>query len=364
LSEVAFAIAVVGALVAADARTPSPSPQTASLERRGQAGAESVEVLRWDRDGLEIRLSGTEGDAAIVRWDEVRAIDGISTQAEAPRRFGERLWRACARLERGDHALAAPLFEELAEAFREEGSIRERIAIEGVLRTRIRSGDSAASILAALRAMELDRAGVPLPRGSIAPADRIASLDWPDGVPVLPLERLLAEDEADALLESLRGFATPGRAAAPEAVVLAHATLGRRLEPVDSDSTDRSTLTALLERLVDLRARSTMSLLDDRERLLAEASPSAVECWWQAHLGERLLADRDPSIQRRGLLEWLAVAAARPDAPAGRIALRRAVLAADTLGEDDLADRLATLASESNATALVPPEPRESGIRP
>lgn len=363
MSVVSLAFAAIALLAAAKGpEAQAASSQVASLERRGQAGIEPVEVVRWDRDGLELRRAGAGGSTAIVRWDQIRAVEGLPAETGEARRFGEQLWRACTRLERGDHALAAPLFEGLAEAFRNEGSLRERLAIEGVLRTRVRSGDAAAAILAALRAVELDRAGVLLPPGAIAPADRIASLDWPEGAAILPLEGLLEADQAEALLDSLRAFAVPERSVATEAAAIAEATLGRRIAPIDES--DRSTLAALLVRLGGVRERSPQALLAERERLLEDASPPSVERWWQAHLGERLLADPTPSIQRRGLLEWLAVAAGRPGSPEARIALRRAVLAADALGEDDLADRLAGLASDTFPPAFLPSAPPDSGIRP
>jgi hypothetical protein len=344
---------------------PAPAAQAAppiavTLERRGQERAETVDVLRWDRDGLEVRRGAPNAPVAFVRWDEVRTVDGMPAESLEAQRLGERLWRARTRIERGDFALAAPLLEELAAIFQGEGSRRERIAIEGVLRTRVRAGDPAAAILAALRAMELDRANVLLPPGALAPAERIASLDWPEGAAILPLEGLLEKDEADALLASLGEFAAEDRAVAIEAAAIAEAALGQRLAA--SLPANRSSLASLLRRLAEVRAASPATLLADRERLLEEASPAAIERWWQAHLGERLLADSAPSVQRRGLLEWLAVAAGEPDSPEARIALRRAVRAADRLGEDDLADRLAVLASETATSAA--PAPRDPGTRP
>ncbi|MFZ9133887.1 MAG: hypothetical protein ACO21B_11830, partial [Gemmobacter sp.] len=50
------------------------------------------------------------------------------------------------------------------------------------------------------------------------------------------------------------------------------------------------------------------------------------------------------------------------DSPEAMIALRRAGRAADRLGEDDLADRLAMLASETATSAA--PAPRDPGTRP
>lgn len=352
--------AILLGLGASALAAPPPAPIEVTLERRGQERAETVDVLRWDRDGLEVRRAASNGSNAFVRWDEVRSVDGMPSESLEAQRLGERLWRACTRLERGDFALAAPLFEALAESFRGEGSQRERIAIEGALRTRVRAGDAAAAILAALRAMELDRANVLLPPGALAPAARIASLDWPEGAAILPLEGLLEEDQAEALLASLREFAAADRTVAIEAAAIAEAALGQRLAV--AVPADRSSLTVLLARLAEVRAASPTTLLADRERLLEEASPAAIERWWQAHLGERLLAEPVPSIQRRGLLEWLAVAAGEPGSPEAGLALRRAVRAADRLGEDDLADRLAVLASDNASSAA--PEPRAPGTRP
>ena len=336
------------------------APLAATLEQRGQERAVSVEVLGWDRDGVEWRATNGSEPLAKIRWDEIRSIDGLPPAADDARTFGERLWRARTRLERGDFTLAAPLFEALAESAAGEDSQRERIAVEGVLRIRMRAGDAAAAILAALRAMELDRDGVSLPTGSLVPAERLASLDWPVGAAIVPLDGLLEEAEIDAFVESLEGFAGPESSVALEAAAIAQAAAGRSIAPIAGD--DPSALAAALVRLAAVRSASPESSMRDRERLLREAGSSMLERWWQAHLGERLLAETDPAIRRRGLLEWLAVAAAHPGSPDARIALRRASRAADALGEDDLADRLAAIASDT--VPNVPPEPRDSGIRP
>lgn len=341
----------------------APATIAATLERRGGERAESVEVLDWNRDGIEIRAANRESRPETLRWDEIRTIDGMPPEAAPARAFGERLWRARTRLDRGDFTLAAPLFETLAESVAGEGSQRERIAVEGVLRSRMRAGDAAATILAALRAMELDRDGVPLPSGSLAAAERLPSLDWPIGAAIVPLEGLLEEEELDAFVESLRGFLEEDRRVALEAAAIAEATAGRSIAAIPAE--DLSALAAVLVPLAAVRSASAESLLLDRERILRDATPSFVERWWQAQIGERLLAGNDPAIRRRGLLEWLAVAASNPGSPDARIALRRASRAADALGEDDLADRLAALASLAPSAAPTSIQaPRDSGTRP
>lgn len=351
-------LAAMAIAVAANAQ--DPPAIRATLERRGAEGAEAVEVLRWDRDGLEVQRSESRSSPSVVRWDEVRSIDGLPAETDEPRDFGARLWRARTRLDRGDLALAAPLFEALAESSQGEGSQRERIAVEGVLRVRMRAGDAAATILAALRAMELERDGVRLPSGSLAPAERVASLDWPIGAAILPLDGLLEEAEMEAFVESLRSFADTRRSVAIEAASIAEAATGRSIAAIPTE--DLSALAAALSRQSAVRSAAPDALLRDRERILREAEPPRLERWWQAQLGERLLADEDPAIRRRGLLEWLAVAAGHPGSPEARIALRRASRAADSLGEDDLAERLAALATE--AVPASSDEPRDPGIRP
>jgi hypothetical protein len=130
------------------------------VERRGAEGALEGEVTIVDDAGVRLRTAS--GATHFVPWDRVRRVvtDGPDTLVE---RFGataEDLWRARSRVERGDAALAEPLFERLFEQYRGATHETALVVAEGLLRCRIARGANAAAVIPALEAGRLRRAGV------------------------------------------------------------------------------------------------------------------------------------------------------------------------------------------------------------
>ena len=114
--------------------------------------------------------SGSEQAEAVfgrvLPWDQIRSIEGIEDPVLASewnrwQPVADDLWRARARLQRGDRALSAPLFERHFDlvASDAEGSELGLIVAEGLLRSRLRSGAIEALIPAALETIRLRRAG-------------------------------------------------------------------------------------------------------------------------------------------------------------------------------------------------------------
>ena len=119
------------------------------------ATGQTAVYLRGDRDTPigQLRDATTErvlieyddGTAIAVAWDRIRALrgDDAAIWAESVAR-GRAAWRARTRLERGDAALAEPVFERLAEGGNVIGgeAYGETSALidEGLLRCRLRRG--------------------------------------------------------------------------------------------------------------------------------------------------------------------------------------------------------------------------------
>ncbi|MEC8818165.1 MAG: hypothetical protein VXX30_03685, partial [Planctomycetota bacterium] len=105
--------------------------------------------------------------ARVVPWDRIRGIEGIEdpvleSQWETRwRAVSEDLWRARSRLQRGDRALAEPLFARHFDLVTSdpEGSELALVVAEGLLRSRLRSGEVESLVPAALETVRLRRAG-------------------------------------------------------------------------------------------------------------------------------------------------------------------------------------------------------------
>ncbi len=116
--------------------------------------------------------------ARVVPWDRIRGIEGIedpvleSQWATRWRGVSEDLWRARSRLQRGDRALAEPLFARHFELVTSdpEGSELALVVAEGLLRSRLRSGEVEALVPAALETVRLRRAGFETDRYRALPA--------------------------------------------------------------------------------------------------------------------------------------------------------------------------------------------------
>ena len=102
---------------------------------------------------------------APIPWDRVRdltaAADPALAQAFNGRRgMAEALWRARARIERLDYALAEPLLEPLLPDALGRNDATALVIVEGVLRCRLARGARAAAVIPWLEADRMRRAGV------------------------------------------------------------------------------------------------------------------------------------------------------------------------------------------------------------
>ena len=166
------------------------------------ADAASAETVQR-RDGLDpltaaqldFRVGGVQctresGATMLIPWDRVRAIDDIEDPSlrEAwaiQQPIAEQLWRARARVQRGDARLAEPLFELHFDRMMSdlEDSELRLIVAEGLLRVRLARGAIEEALPAALETIRLRRAGLTTDRYQSLP-DIIDERFWL--IPALP----------------------------------------------------------------------------------------------------------------------------------------------------------------------------------
>lgn len=328
------------ALVAAAPHEADPAPPVRLEWRDGES--RSVRLVSLDEVGVAY-LELDAGDRVVpsrARWDEIRGLEGARVPDGALER-GTRAWRARTRLARGEHALAAPLFEALAAEAAAPATAgafdpaHRRILAEGLLRTRLETGDLGGAAVAALEAMRLEREGVALDEVAVAPAPRIAGLGWPSDLPLLPIEWSLPPEARTILAARLDSFS--GTVVATEAALVATALLGSEA-PILVGREDTPLRRALAE-VSALRVTSPEDAFAGREARLAGVDP-AVARWIHGQIGERLLASEDPALRRRGLLEWLCIPARFGGEVGSDLALRRAAAILRAEGEERLAERL------------------------
>ncbi|MAB82529.1 MAG: hypothetical protein CMJ24_03715 [Phycisphaerae bacterium] len=276
-------------------------------------------VSRVDDDGVRI---GVEGEPAVViPWDR---ISGVNLSEERIPRLEEHLsrgvdlWRARTRLERGDFALAEPIFEVQFPGTLGRTSETALVVAEGLLRCRLHRGELAAALLPALEVARLRRKGIETRSYAdlLPPAVRsdspelIQMLDVESGlVPYIPPAWLSGPDLA-ARLSAIESWDSGGddtlSLLAELYAMSIRQSMGESIDPVElaepriADSFGGLLLAAMINSLhddVDVR-KSARSVLETS----LSGSPPWVEGWIRFQLGRSLLMEPAMGQQRRGLL--------------------------------------------------------------
>jgi hypothetical protein len=278
----------------------------------------------------------------VIPWDMVRAVGGPRAAEAAPfTELADMSWRARARWQRGDYAMAEPLLAELFEKkSSEQGPLTLRIA-EGLLRCRLVRGDQTGAVLPWLTSLRLQGADAGLPseadprsrRGASTVAEAAKALaaviDPETGLcPALPPIWTNTEDTA-ALAASLGDFLGADTNAEAPHGVRELARLYARSAALDSQSPisntpaekPSQTQTAAEEfdgpgavgvKLVSLIVRSR-----DPDPAVRRAAQSRLasglsadadtwrEAWRRAALGRSLLMESDEASKSEGLVHLL-----------------------------------------------------------
>lgn len=280
-----------------------------TVHRRG--GNQPINGVNIDLlpDGVLVEREG--GAKQLVPWDMVREIDDITNAADrtywsrvSP--MSEDLWRARTRLQRGDGRLAGPLFEKYFDQVRDEAADSELALIvsEGLLRSRLASGELEKALPCAMETIRLRRAGITTDRYLGLPTIVDETL-WV--VPTLPP---MASDRSarNALAMSL----SPWSASDDQHV----ASLSRAYAAIATSrpipSPDDATGIALVKASLSALSPDPQARLDARAALAAaaaeEGAPAFIDAWRSWFVAHSMLLEEEVDLDLV-LLELLRIPA-------------------------------------------------------
>ena len=283
----------------------------------GRRGAEStlvgtVSVI----DDAGVTINATVGTGIVtdhfVPWDRVRTVvterawPGLAARLEV----AEDLWRARSRLQRGDHALAEPLFERLFERHRGQTHATAHLVAEGLVRCRIARGAHELAMIPALEVIRLERAGMKTERYPRPPAVDDAYQLCPALAPAWVTGRAVGRLERD-----LKAFDAGGDPVVRDLVALYAWAAAGQATPDGSDGTAAAEALAdaahpgvrLLARIVTCGDPDPRRRASARARLEQDlpSLPPWAEGWARFALGSSLAREPDIRSRRRGIVSLL-----------------------------------------------------------
>ena len=286
--------------------------------RRGEP-APAYPPVAVDTRGVHVGIAGEP--ATVVRtisWDRVRRVDGpLAAQAAAYSELAATVWRAQARLERGDAVAAEPLFERAAEMLTGDGSGADERAAEdlvgpthalvhaGLVRCRLERGALAAAVLPWLdvRAAVLAGAVEELP-DAIDPVTALVP-----GLP--PIFARTPAVRALALMDNRPSWPAEVSSLAVLYSTAAALAAGESVAWVEPAELGPGTI--LVRDCVAAQAREPEVRAAARERLVerleAGAAKPWVRAWCHAAIGRSLARESDREQRRRGVVHLLTVPA-------------------------------------------------------
>jgi len=360
----------------------------AQVELRGQARPLDAEVLAVGPDGVRVKIDdGGDPAPRTIAWDRVRAVRGKwAADASAFGDLADQLWRARARLERGDRRAAERAFEDLARTRSGLPGPSGAVLAEGLIRVRLSRGATAQAVSAWLWWLQARAAATPRQiSGWIGGTIRLPPLiDEHSGlVPRLPPIVSMADSPAGVRLMADQPASPPADAGSGVAAeIAAWYALAARFEadpaspvalPAARSGDDGA---AMVAEIVSARAGHADERRAARAKLLrriavaqvaqaeetgtdSSASPGAsgsaagptaasarwIEAWCRAGVGRSLIRESSPAEIRQGVIEMLHVPARFADATPelARLALADAAVVLAALGD---AQAAATLREE------------------
>jgi hypothetical protein len=331
------------ACVAAWCFTWSASPparaQESSIVMRGGLAAPEGEAVRCTPEGVVVRSAAT--GESIVGWHHVREVRGPLAEAALEQaEVADRLFRARARLARGDVPAAEPLFEALfAERPAGRGPTSAAVA-RGLLMCRLDRGAHTLAVGAWLALLGAERQ-----------ADGVRWASGPDGsaaAPAIDADTGLAPDLPPVWLgtPSVRVFGEgslpAGALGERERALEGLYRYAARIPFGDPGPLERPQITDAGVRLVwDVVAAQSpdgATRLAGRrgvESRLGAGASGWEEAWLRAALGRSLVLEAGTDDRRRGVIELLRVRLADREAPylAG-LALAEAAVTLRELGDE------------------------------
>ncbi len=270
-------------------------------------------VVAVDAAGVKVSDGGSE---RVIPWQRVMSVEGpLSGAAGSYLPQGEELWRAFARLGRGDLPAAEAMLErikgELAQA---PGPTSEAIWL-GLMRCRLERGAQTAAVAAWLSWTQVRVAG-----SSEASTFALPPAMTPDAVGLIPaLPPIWINTPSVAVVGSAgvdpwridtQSADSPGKILKAWYIRAARGACEMSGGPWPAQIDDR--------RVQFVAAVVTAQYGDDSERLAArellkammtQRSEPWVEAWVRVAMGRSLLKETDPELKRLGVVELLHVPA-------------------------------------------------------
>lgn len=326
-------------------------PAAGSLVReRGQsegvparaAGPGGVTALK----PLVVLRGGSLTQDVVISWDRVAGIEGpLKEQARAYERPAEDLWRARARIERGDAIAAGPLLRELEASGIFSAPPTSSVLRECVLRCELALGPHASAAASWLRWLDGSPAAGGMLEGVVDPATFL--------VPELP-PMFLDSAQTREILAHLRSFnATTPRAQAlrtlyERAAAFEVEHIAATVDLGELESSDDAGV-ALVREIALSRIGGPSKRREAREalrqRLEAPGQSLWTWAWCTAAVGRSLVLEEKKDDQRLGVVTLLRVVALEESArtPLKGVALSDAIATLRRLGDDQAALALASL---------------------
>lgn len=280
-----------------------------TIERRGAEPALEGEITTIDDNGVTIR---SESNAVqTVTWDHIRSVQSRRAQPGLEKRIelAEDIWRARSRLERGDAALAEPLFVRLFEQYRGKKHEIALVVAEGLLRCRLARLDHEGAVIPALEVMRMRRAGVTMRAYSMLP-DAVDSTTglcmklapaWADRRAVTALERLLSSYDS-AGDQVVTAVAREYRRAARQQLELEVIE-----SPKDSTDVNGHEGVQIMRMMVDAGVAEASDRQGARNKLLQRMDhlPTWAQAWARYAVGASQLKEKSIDQQLEAMVQLL-----------------------------------------------------------
>lgn len=320
-------------------------------------GLSAVAALR----GLEVQ-QGTAKAAVTIPWDMVRDVEGATIPGlESELAIGQDLWRARIRVERGDEALAEPLFTKHWERYRSQDGPTTAVIAEGLLRCALAKNDLRAAVEPWSVCLRIGSNGEPSRYPDLPGILDDTTGLLPELSPFLPTST--RPDLADALRDAAKSMSAAQAGVASEATArLARilAATERDAKPAPAAEVSRDAAPAvralsLIEAILSAPdARAAAKAVAEFERILPDA-PAYLSAWKFAAAGThaaRMARATTGDSRNRALeeaaLAFLAVPASGLDKTGlvDAYALEEAVALLKESGDNVSAAQVATILDE------------------
>ena len=330
-------------------------------EIRPRGGEEVIacSVSRVDEDGVRFNRAGER--SMTLSWDriaDVRLADDRIPRLPEYLEVARQLWRARVRLERGEVALAEPIFELQFPDTLGRTSETALVVAEGLLRCRLMRGEIDSALLPALEVARLRRAGVEtMSYRQLQPpslGDRSSGLThlWDEETglcPYLPPAWIAGPGLASRLVELQQW--DPGDDERLRTIARLYADsirqgLGEDVPPVDLETSgfEGNPGARLLGLMINTLHSDAEVRASARQEIAADLAsvPPWSECWGRYQLGRSMLMETGLDQQRRGLLSLSHVPARWEQSQPYLSGLAMAMMARhfESMGRDDAAHRM------------------------